>query len=340
MIPVVRNLNGERIGIIDAFSSFIWTERYYSPGDYEITIPLTKDNLKMVQKNYYIQRDDSNDIGIVEKIELSDEQMIISGRFLTSILGRRIVENQTEFTNESVISIVRSLLSSNMTYPKDSRRQIEMLIYNDTTGFDEKLSIQFTGKNILDIISEFSEKYNVGFKIIDNSSDVNLIKFKLLFYSGKDKSNSVIFSDKFDNLKSIQYFENLTNLTNAVLVAGEGEGSARKKLWVNESESSGLFRYEKFIDSRNTSSNNGQISESDYYGQLKSEGREELITFEKVLNAEVFNEYYKYRKDYNVGDIVSIEHGRIGLKYKPRIVEVVESVKETGEYTIQPTFAL
>ena len=77
MIPIVRNTDGVRMAEIDNYISFIWTERFYDTGDFEIVVPITEQNIELLKRNNYIQRDCTNDIGIIEKVELNDNQMIV-----------------------------------------------------------------------------------------------------------------------------------------------------------------------------------------------------------------------------------------------------------------------
>ena len=49
------------------------------------------------------------------------------------------------------------------------------------------------------------------------------------------------------------------------------------------------------------------------------------------------NVNYQYRKDYQLGDIVTIENERWGISINSRIIEVMESEDENG-YIVTPTF--
>ena len=53
----VLNSNFEKIGVIDAYQSVIWTTRYFTPGDFEVYIPADKDLLNLLQVDYMLVRD-------------------------------------------------------------------------------------------------------------------------------------------------------------------------------------------------------------------------------------------------------------------------------------------
>ena len=97
---------------------------------------------------------------------------------------------------------------------------------------------------------------------------------------------------------------------------------------------------EVFKDARNATTNNGAIPENVYLQQLRQEGLESITKFTKAFTGKVYFGAIKYRQDINVGDICVIENTRWDLSVNARLVEVIESVAETGAYTITPTFAV
>ena len=101
MLPIVSDKNFIKLGIIDDYKSFIWTSRYYVHGDFELTTGVTPKNIELLKVGNYITRDDDDNIGIIESVgiditETNEETLIISGRFATQILSRRIIASQTQ----------------------------------------------------------------------------------------------------------------------------------------------------------------------------------------------------------------------------------------------------
>ena len=47
----VLNDNFERVGIIDGYTSIIWTIRYYEPGDFELYLAADNNILNLIQNN-------------------------------------------------------------------------------------------------------------------------------------------------------------------------------------------------------------------------------------------------------------------------------------------------
>ena len=125
-----------------------------------------------------------------------------------------------------------------------------------------------------------------------------------------------------------------------VLIAGEGEGLARKTLWVTKTAPSGLNRYEFFQDARDASTNDGEISDEVYYNQLRGEALESITAFTTAFTGEVDFSNIVYKQDVNIGDICTIKNKRWGLSINTRLVEIIESIGENGAYTITPSFGI
>ena len=345
MIPIILNTTLHKVGLIDDYVSFIWCSRYYATGDFELVVNVDSVNSNLLQKDYYIIRETDDNVGIIENIQITvdadeNELMIVSGRFLSSILGRRIIEKQTQL-NSTVSSGIYALLTNEVIAPVNSARKIPNVVYklyNNAT----RLQAQYTGDNLLDVIEKLCETYGIGQKTTLTTNN----EFMFELYEGIDRSYNqsvnpyVIFSDEYDNLISSNYQEKRDAIVTDVLVAGEGEGTARKTLWVSNTSNSGLKRYEAFKDQRQLSTNDGEITESEYLLQLKESGLEDITTFTTAFSGKVYFDNIEYRKDVNLGDICVIENTHWGIYINTRLIEVIESVDESGNYTVTPTFGV
>lgn len=340
--PIVMNTNFEKIGIIDDYSSLIWTTRYYQCGDFEIVVPIDSNNIDLLKKDYYVMREDDDYVGIIEKIEMSldddqKEQMIVTGRFLSSILERRIIATQTQLYG-TVSAGIANLINDAIINPVVEARKISNFVVMPT-NFTERLEAQYTGKNLLEVVEDVCSTNHIGFKtILENGF------FGFTLYKGVDRSYNqsenpwVVFSDEYDNLLSSTYTEQYDGLITDVLVAGEGEGLDRKTIWASRENLKGLARYELYHDQRNMSTNDGSISDAEYNQQMLEEGLEQITTITKAFDGTVYFDNIEYRKDVNIGDIVVIENKRWGIYINSRLIEVIESVDESGVYSIVPTF--
>lgn len=345
MLPVIADTALNRIGTIDDYISFIWTRRYYAPGDFELCVPVNDANSALLKKDYYVMRDGIDDVGIIERVSIESnaenkQTLIASGRFLSSILARRIIANQIQVSG-TVEICVKQLLNANAISPAIAARKIPGLQFGEFSGADAYMQQQFTGQNLLEAVQDICTNNELGMRVA--LTDEN--QFSFYMYSGVDRSYNqdenayVVFSNEFDNLISSNYQENYESIVTDVLVAGEGEGTERKTVWANKTANSGLARYEMYQDARNASTNNGEISDSVYYSQLKEEGYEQITSFTQAFAGEVDWSNYELGTSVDVGDVVTIENTRWNIGMNARIVEIIESVNEAGVYTAVPTFA-
>lgn len=346
MIPVIADTSFNRLCVIDDYISFIWSRRYYDTGDFELVISMYSPCRPYVMRGFYVMRDGFGEVGIIERVEITkdlnnQEICVVSGRFLSSILGRRIIAVQTQVSG-TIEACIKTLVNANAISPQNSARRLPGLEYGAWTIPATKMEQQFTGKNLLAVIQDICKTYQIGYKIELTESNA----FSLILYAGIDRSYDqstnpyVIFSNDYDNLASSDYSEDYESVVTDVLVAGEGEGTARKTIWASNAENRGLNRYEIYVDARNASTNNGQISDSVYYAQLKEEGLEQITSVVQAFAGKVFLTNFELGKDFDVGDVVVVENTGWGVRTNARLVEVIESVSEAGVYTVTPTFDL
>lgn len=340
----------EIIAIIDEYESIIWTTRYFTYGDFELYLSAENDLMDLLQIGNYLVRDkDVNgaiyqNVMIIRNVEITTDaedgdHLIVTGYDLKSILNRRIIPEQTNLYG-NVDALLQNLVYTEIINPSIAARQIS----NFTAGVNKIQTVytmrqQITGKNLGEIMAKICTAYGYGYDVyIDNGN------FVFYVYEGADRSYNqnvnpyVVFSDNYGNLLSSDYVINNDNFANVAVVAGEGEGLDRKKVTVGDA--SGLERYEVWIDSRNTSSDDGTISEDEYLELLAQEGVESLSEMETTttFSGEIDDSTnYTINVDYFLGDIVQIEND-YGIQATTRIIEIIESEDDTGSSVI-PTFA-
>lgn len=346
MIIYVLNTNLERIGAIDTFSSIIWTNRYYTYGDFELYLSATDQNLSLLQEGYFLIREGyENNAMIIDKIVISTNieegnYLTVTGKCLKSIVYQRIIWNQTNVSGQ-LESCINRLLNENLINPENSSRQIANFQNVNTLTTGISISAQYTGDNLGETIAAMCQNYGLGW---DVQLDLDNGQFLFSLYKGTDRSYDqtetpyVIFSNEYENLLTTTYTYDKSNYRNVAKVAGEGEGIARK--YVTIGNASGLSRYEEFVDARDVSSNEGEISASSYNNLLLERGNEKLaeVNFTENFEGEVETNYtYTYGNDYFLGDIVEVIN-EYGIAASTRILEVIQSEDDSGIYTI-PTFS-
>lgn len=345
----VLNTNLDAIAMVDTYVSFIWTDRYYSNGDFELYAGMREEVLKYIKQDYYLQSRDSEHVMIIEKLLISSDTengnvITVTGRSLESILDRRIIWGQKTLSG-NLQNGIKTLLYENAISPSDNNRRIQNLIFDESTDpaiTGLKIEAQYTGDNLYDVIQKICEERSIGFKVTLNNNK----QFVFKLYSGIDRSYDqtavpyVVFSPNFENIINSSYIESKSSLKNITLVGGEGEGAARKYTTVGGG--SGLNRRELFTDARDISSDVGNdvvLTESEYIAQLQQRGKEKLSEHKDITSFEGQVEttiMFKYGEDFFNGDVVQIAN-EYGHETKARILEIVMSENEEGT-SVYPTF--
>lgn len=349
MDVMVLNTNLDAVSIVDEYESFIWTDRYYKYGDFELYTAMRDGLLDFIRQDYYLQSRESDHVMIIEKIQITSDvedgnHVTVTGRSLESILDRRIVWGQKTL-NGNLQNGIQTLLNENVISPSDSNRKIDNFVFKASTDpaiTGLRIEAQYTGDNLYDVIQKICEERGIGFKITLNENK----QFVFELYAGTDRSYDqteqpyVIFSPKFENIINSNYIESKSSLKNITLIGGEGEGSARKYTTVGSGK--GLERRELFTDARDISSDVGDgivLSDSAYTAQLQQRGKEklaentEVVSFEGQVETTIM---FRYGEDFFNGDIVQIAN-EYGHETKARILEIVMSEDEDGT-SVYPTF--
>lgn len=349
MDVMILNTNLDAVSIVDEYESFIWTDRYYKYGDFELYTAMRDGLLEFIKQDYYLQSRESDHVMIIEKIQITADvedgnHVTVTGRSLESILDRRIVWGQKTL-NGNLQNGIQTLLNENIISPSDANRKIPNFIFKasvDPAITSLKIEAQYTGDNLYDVIQKICEERGIGFKVTLNENK----QFVFELYAGTDRSYDqteqpyVIFSPKFENIINSNYIESKSSLKNITLIGGEGEGSARKYTTVGSGN--GLSRRELFTDARDISSDVGDgvvLSDAEYTAQLQQRGKEklaentEVISFEGQVETTIM---FRYGEDFFNGDIVQIAN-EYGHETKARILEIVMSEDEDGT-SVYPTF--
>ena len=129
----ILNTNLDAILPIDTYKSFIWTDRYYSYGDFELYTAISEDIIKYIKQDYYLINRESEHVMIIEKILISSDvedgnHITVSGRSLESILDRRIVWGQKTLSG-NLQNGIKTLLDENIISPLDNNRKINNFIF-------------------------------------------------------------------------------------------------------------------------------------------------------------------------------------------------------------------
>ena len=317
-----------------------WFElTFYGVGQFQVYTKATKTALAALQNGNYITLPRKPFIWLIEDVNkkyVAGRGYMISatGRQAKVILGKRIINEQTQLSGDlttAVFGLIRKHAGANAT----EARKIDGLTELTSAVVKPITETQVSYSNLLDYTDELSKAYEVGAEL--TITDAAAFRYKL--YEGADRSDTIIFSQTFDNLLSSSYMRSTAAARSFALIGGEGEGTARI---LHEYDSApnlrGIDRAEMFVDAKDVSSKykdaNGAEQALDlstaaglatYRGWLSAKGETAIAgnsvveTFEGELDTA--NARYKFGEDYNLGDRVRVQDDLLGVYITPRILK-------------------
>lgn len=343
----VVGLNGIE-DIIETFESVIWNVQFFGKSDLQMKLPGTEKNINLLQTGVYLVREDDisdneyHNVMMIEnrQIDFDSEKgwiLTVTGKGLKNIVGYRVVWQQT-FITGLIEDAIREIITDNIISPADSNRAIENFVLDEPRGYTDEFEIQLLGENIADWLESIGETFGIGWDVfIKNGNYVFTIKKGANRTFSQNINVPVVFSPEYDNLASSTYKYTKGDYKNAALIGGEGNGDNQRVTSVGTT--TGLNRYELYVDGQSVSSNGEIITDETYIGMLQDFGREELAKTSYITNVDgtiIPNVMYKLNEDYFLGDLVQIQN--VGISAKSRIIEIIYSEDESGS-VIVPTFS-
>ena len=327
---------------------------------FEVYIAASPRNIEIFQTGRIVGRDDDKEhFGLIESVELETDSedgdyLIIKGRFLMCLLGRRIIYPTLNFTTMTTYGIIiqKALENNALT---SGNRLVPGLKFGEIQGacWSQITKLQVSYENLMEWVYTICEKIggtaNIRLSKIDNE------QYEMIFElsQGTDRSilqelnPHIIFSDRYNNLLSFTYFTDTSVKKNYAYVLGKGEGEKRKRTTYFEgTEPSSLDRYEVYVDAKDISDEEQIDNETrplpdvEYSELLKEKGKQNLVPTKTKSESHIAvqSTQFQYGVDYFVGDFVTVEHHRFGIRQnKIQLVGMIESFDRNGR-NLTPTF--
>lgn len=316
----------ELIGIIDFFSSLRWRRKYYEAGEFELHIPLNSQTEKYLKKDNFIIRDDAIEVGIIESFTINDAgddgvEVIIYGRFLSSILDRRIIKSKINFSGKILLG-ERKILNEMTPFSK--------LLISEATLDSDSVVFQVSYKNVYEYLVTLAKISSIAHRI-----SVDIPNKKMIYenYQGLDRTETQSinpryeFSEDKSNIDVADYTYSAKTEKNYVLVGGQGEDKNRIMVEVTSGNNKDFDLRETFVDAK--SENQGDLTLAQYKETLKTKGSEKLVESTETLEVTVYADDYK--KLWDLGDIVNIKKESWGIVMKQRITEIEETIENNNQ---------
>ena len=342
MIEVrVYDCNLNFLGIIDNYTSLIWTRKYFEPGNFELHCPMTENNLALISAGNLVLKRDCVEGGVIEDIQYtassSSVEAVIKGRFLSSYFDRRVVRGN-QFYSGNVETAMFQFYGKCTAIP--------LIELGSTHGWGETTTFTANYMLLSKIESNLSKQYNIGYRVRPDTVNKKLI-FEL--YKGIDRTvgqtvnSRVIFSEDYDNLNSTTYQYN--DQTEKTLVIAHAQyttttsegGNTTEDIYVELGGGSGLNLRETYIEGQVQATQD--MTKEQFTEALKMSAKNSLNSNSKTESFDCTigtNVNFIYKKDYDLGDVVTVQKKDWSIARDLRITELQE-VYEHEYMTVTPT---
>ena len=343
----------DAIGEINQFTSLMWPDKFNGHATFELWAPITQENKELIKKGNILWCGGDN-AAIIEIIQSDvndkgEKTYKVKGRTLEMLLTTRIVWGTYSCSNKYSSTAMYEIVNENCVNPVKAARKIPFLECAEDEQIGKQITHQKTGGEVYEALTSLASDADIGFCVLFRPREKKLI-FKVI--EGVDRSimpastfdvNPVIFSTDLEDILKSSYYTNDQDVKSVALVAGEGEGSERKKVISGDDTSEGFLRRELYVDARDLQSevSTSSIPEDEYEAMLNNRGDEKLSecvvteTFDATMRV-AGNVQYVYGVDYNKGDKVIVQDTELGVQVIGKITEVSENFDD--EYELIITF--
>lgn len=341
--------------------SIMWAERYNDAGEFELVDRLSSGLREALPIGTLISHYNTLEVMFVENHEIDDDKsedpiIKVTGRSLEAYLENRIVGTNNIRANSLIVGYnltavntwtqIVTLINdhiSNTTNVNDNLVNITAIAaVTGITGTIEARQLRSDDlyKTVLDLLSID----NLGIKVIrrNNFNVPNGSSTQTIFciHNGVNRSNTVMFSWQAGDLEIADYLWTDKPLKNSAMIIGRYVNTYVDTVGMTKFNRKTMVVAADDIDG-NLSAPPSGTALTNIVAQMQTRGRQALqrqnrVTFTRADVSDASK--YQYRKDYNVGDLISLD-GNFGQIAVMRVVEYVEIQDENGQ-SGHPTFSL
>lgn len=362
--PVVKIMSPNKtfLGEIDLYTSIRFKRSWQGVGDFEIHVFAQEYNTSLFKIDNLIMLDENvHCTGIIRKVDtaISKEgiEIVIQGQHLDGLLSQRVVIPYEGEANGGYFCVPKKTIASSVAEPvptetiiKDFvRSQIPYKIGNNVNNprsmflriaIDMERGMKTVWMSRYDPLDEvlqgICEYTDMGYETVlcFEKDDLTYYTFDIIEgvdrTEGQNTNSRVIMSLEFESIADIHYTMDATSYRNVAYAGGAGEDNNRTVLTVTNEKimPSDYQRKETFVDCGSL-----EIAETDTALSLTEEGKHRLQEYKRLesLTASISSASpFKYRKHYDLGDLVTIYVPELGLAQDMRVAEVEECFEPNG----------
>lgn len=293
---LLLNDSYEIVKIADVYQSLVWHEKIFDLGEFQFQLN------EVVEDAVYLYKNDTNDLGIIRKIEIDNDSVTYSGELCLSMLKDRVITNTTTYIDKSVEYILKDIVSTYIPYVSVATD----LDRGDVITYQTEI-----GRNIADIILDLNEASSVFGKLEYNYL-TNVFTFDVVEII---EANAFPLSLNFETINTYKYEYDDSNFKNYAFIKG-ADANAVLDL------SSGGYQKWLYVDASNVKQSYDDdgtpvtLSATEYENALLAKGLEALSTFIVTENIDI-----NTSSVYNIGEITEFKDASKGISSSQLVTE-------------------
>lgn len=321
----ILDQNFNLLGEIDNYESLQFTRRFYRPGEFEMHINIGKRHTDQLLHDRVIYIDNQeHKSGIIRYREITQddsgvETLVVRGPTLGGILDQRItVTDNYDRVRGPAESVMKHYVTNHLISSAYLDRNIPVFSVAPNLLRGRETPWQTRFEPLDQVMQEIAEFCEMGWLVRLDFQNRKWM-FDVLpgrnLTAGQNALPPVIFSHDFDNIQSQQYVDSKLQFKNVGYAGGKGEDEDRLIQIVGFG--SGLGRRETFLDC-SSAENAAELIEMG--GQKLSESKQ-IVTYNGMI---LDTGSFVYEKDWDLGDLVTLQNRSWDLVMDSRITEVKE----------------
>lgn len=321
-------------GITDDFTSLVWRRRFFSFGDFELTLPEKYRSAAFAARYVYNPTDDR--CALIEKRSVrsgkdGSQSFVLSGRLAESLLAFRALDRPV-LIDGLLENGVRSLVTD---FAASGSRAVPHLALAESHGYTETVTAQAYSSSLSQFLFSTLCSFGMSYSLRYSANEEKLL-FDII--KGADRTQPqgtyppAVFSTSLGSIINCKYSVNDAPRRNVAYVSGQSSSGSRLTVTVT-SDGAGTDRRETFVSSsgisRFSTDANGvstALSDEEYSRLLAGKGRERLASQKRSVS---FSGLVDLRhgmllgRDFDLGDVCCCEIPEAGVSENLRLCETV-----------------
>lgn len=331
----LRVLGGDMLPIaeLDNVGELEYTRRFFEPGAWAVQLPYFDGALDIISRGvYFLVEGDPAGACLLERVEIEDGEaptISLSGTTLSGVLGRRIIlpldgDNFQRVVEQPAESIMHEFVNMQAIAPRDERRRMEELQAAQdlrrgvTASWRATLWDRLT--EVLTDIGVFAGLgYNVRLELPQRKWLFEVLEGRELSAGKPDQRRPiVVFGAGLDNLGRVVFEENRAEHKNAVYALSGNVEANEFVVILARGEGRGSELREVFHNASSMAEDTAQL------GMVAGMRLRDLALQPTITGDVLDTASFRYKKDWDLGDIVTVVHDSAGKVIHQRITEVTQ----------------